>query len=395
MKEKVFRRAGKRVLNVSEKAGVFTLIKFLIRKPDKRRGVFSFLQMFACFNVELFKCFPVPSFFRVPCPIFFLRRGKIRIFTLIELFMRESCKNGISFRQQGWAGRCQSPDLTSSFFLQMFACFNVELFKCFPAPSSFRVPCSMFLLRRVKIRIFTLIELLIVIAIIAILAAMLLPALNSARQKAKEIACTSNLKQMGVMYGMYGGDYKDYLPQVPENATFSFYTREIISISTVPEWVSYGKFYPAGYVKTGRVFYCPLNDGKNVMGDYYGNAGAWSWINFLNNGGKPETVKSNVAGGYLFRSLNAFKSTTNPADDKMASAQTFAGIVSKGVNRALAHDFGCFYANARAPGHGNGKRYNILYGDLHVQTYSCKTFQFYRTNTDMGRYFYEAVDLGR
>ena len=101
MKEKVFRRAGKRVLNVSEKAGVFTLIKFLIRKPDKRRGVFSFLQMFACFNVELFKCFPVPSFFRVPCPIFFLRRGKIRIFTLIELFMRESCKNGISFRQQG------------------------------------------------------------------------------------------------------------------------------------------------------------------------------------------------------------------------------------------------------------------------------------------------------
>ena len=321
MKEKVFRRAGKRVLNVSEKAGVFTLIKFLIRKPDKRRGVFSFLQMFAC--------------------------------------------------------------------------FNVELFKCFPAPSSFRVSCSMFLLRRVKIRIFTLIELLIVIAIIAILAAMLLPALNSARQKAKEIACTSNLKQMGVMYGMYGGDYKDYLPQVPENATFSFYTREIISISTVPEWVSYGKFYPAGYVKTGRVFYCPLNDGKNVMGDYYGNAGAWSWINFLNNGGKPETVKSNVAGGYLFRSLNAFKSTTNPADDKMASAQTFAGIVSKGVNRALAHDFGCFYANARAPGHGNGKRYNILYGDLHVQTYSCKTFQFYRTNTDMGRYFYEAVDLGR
>ena len=242
---------------------------------------------------------------------------------------------------------------------------------------------------------FTIVELLVTIAVIAILASLLLPALNSARQKAKEIACTSNLKQMGVMYGMYGGDYKDYLPQVPENATFSFYTREIISISTVPEWVSYGKFYPAGYVKTGRVFYCPLNDGKNVMGDYYGNAGAWSWINFLNNGGKPETVKSNVAGGYLFRSLNAFKSTTNPADDKMASAQTFAGIVSKGVNRALAHDFGCFYANARAPGHGNGKRYNILYGDLHVQTYSCKTFQFYKTNTDMGRYFYEAVDLGR
>ena len=87
MKEKVFRRAGKRVLNVSEKAGVFTLIKFLIRKSDKRRGVFSFLQMFACFNVELFKCFPVPSYFRVPCSSVLTSRVKIRIFTLIELLI--------------------------------------------------------------------------------------------------------------------------------------------------------------------------------------------------------------------------------------------------------------------------------------------------------------------
>ena len=59
---------------------------------------------------------------------------------------------------------------------------------------------------------FTLIELLVVVAIIAILAAMLLPALSAAREKARRATCTMNLNQIGKALEMYTSDYGEYLP---------------------------------------------------------------------------------------------------------------------------------------------------------------------------------------
>ena len=161
---------------------------------------------------------------------------------------------------------------------------------------------------------FTLIELLVVIAIIAILAAILFPVFAQAREKARQIACLSNTKQLALGVMQYAQDYDETLPVRGDNA------------ANRGRWQ--WQIFP--YVKNEQVFTCPNLSSSpwratvNAQGLGTNDRGGYGWNNALAQNAPPGSASTvtAVASGYSLAAI------VKPAETIIIGDTGFAGTSS-------------------------------------------------------------------
>jgi prepilin-type N-terminal cleavage/methylation domain-containing protein len=202
---------------------------------------------------------------------------------------------------------------------------------------------------------FTLIELLIVIAIIAILASMLLPALKNARESAKKIACTSNLKQLGTTVQMYANDFNGYFPNAQgglANPGIFILNNLTVNILDAKRKDGTPCAWESDYSPTLKLLLCPSAGSTNMWKSNYG------WNAYCAS--LPEISGTNYNKHQKIFSIPDPSTIILIGDAKAPEGTTVR------LNYWDYKDYGegwPFYINYR---HANST--NLLRGDLHVDS---------------------------